>query len=159
MKTWTSAALVLLLPTMAAQAQEFRQLKGPEITSLLGGAEFTDESDWSFVFERGGRFKSVRLGKAGTGTWKVENDELCTTNGPGMIPCHQVWVAGPRVQLRRADDVGYPEEGLLKRASGPAAAPAPGARPTGSAPAPGAKPPQRPPAEGSPSPRPARPPQ
>lgn len=154
MKALTSATFLLLLAS-AAHAQDFRQLKGPEITSMMGGAEFTDESDWSFVFERGGRLKSVRLSKPGTGTWKVENDELCTTNGPGMVPCHQVWVAGTRVQLRRADEVGYPEEGILKRSS----APAPAAKPA-PAPGQGAKPTQPAPAQPTaPSPRPARPPQ
>lgn len=153
MKVLTSTALLVMLP-MAAHAQDYRQLKSVEISSTLAGAELTDESDWSFVFERGGRLKSVRLGKAATGTWKVENDELCTTNGPGMIPCHQVWIAGSRVQLRRADDIGYPEEGILKRA----ASPAPTAKP---APAPGAKPAQ--PSQGQPvnppSARPPKPPQ
>ena len=148
-----AALPALLALSMSASAQDYRQLKGPEITTTLSGAEYTDESDWSFVFERGGRLRSVRLSKPGTGTWKVENDELCTTNGPGMVPCHQVWLAGTRLQLRRADEVGYPEEGILKRSS----APAPTAKP---APAPGAKPAQPAPAQpGAPSPRPARPPQ
>ena len=86
----TAAATILLLMCAGASAQDFRRLRGPEIAATLTGAELTDEIHWSYVFERGGLLRSCSLGKPGEGSWRVENDELCTTGGPGLVPCHQV---------------------------------------------------------------------
>ena len=43
--------------------------------------------------------------------WRVVRDELCLDYGAGDPTCHQVWVSGKNVQLRR--DGAPPEDGVL----------------------------------------------
>ena len=46
------------------------------------------------------------------GTWRVIKDELCLDYGTGGTTCHQVWMAGKSVQLRRSG--APPEDGVLR---------------------------------------------
>jgi hypothetical protein len=53
------------------------------------------------------------MGRAGTGIWKVENEELCLDRPPDEPRCYEVWAAGLKVQLRY--EPAIPEEGILQK--------------------------------------------
>jgi hypothetical protein len=97
----------------AALAEPFRQLRGPEIRSRFTGMELTDETHWSYRFETAGRLASFSTGRARTGRWRVEQDELCLDREVDGHRCFEVWVSGKRVELRR--EPGPPDEGILQR--------------------------------------------
>jgi hypothetical protein len=90
-----AAAVGFLLATAALAAEPFRHLNGREIASGFTGMELTDEVHWAYVFERGGHLKSFSMGRAATGTWKVEKDELCLDRPP--------------------DEPALPEEAILQK--------------------------------------------
>lgn len=105
-------SIVAVLAT-AASAESLRPLKGKEIAARFSGQELTDEVHWAYVFERGGRLRSFSMGKAGTGRWRVEKDQLCFGVGQEEPRCYAVWMSGSRVELRREGDL--PEEGVLQK--------------------------------------------
>jgi len=100
-------------------AEGFRQLNGSEIRARLSGRELTDGVHWSMRFGAGGKLAtSEAVGRFAPeekdsmrGTWRVVRDELCLDYGPGGATCHQVWIGGKTVQLRR--DGAPPEDGVL----------------------------------------------
>ncbi|WP_162820312.1 hypothetical protein [Microvirga calopogonii] len=109
---------MMLLPGWAlAQGRDaadaYHRMKGREIASRFIGMELTDEIHWAYVFEKGGHLKSVAMGKAGTGTWKVDKDELCLNRPPDEPRCYEVWNSGTKVQLRY--EPALPEEGILQK--------------------------------------------
>ena len=75
--------------------------------------EFTEDVHWALVFEKGGRLSSFSMGKASRGTWRVQNDEVCSDIGRGE-QCQEVWVSGKSVQLRRPG-LDIFEEGVLQK--------------------------------------------
>jgi hypothetical protein len=107
------AAVGFLLATAALAAEPFRHLNGREIASRFIGMELTDEVHWAYVFERGGRLNIFSMGRPGTGSWKVESNELCLDRLPDEARCYEVWVSGRNVQLRREPEI--PGEGILQK--------------------------------------------
>jgi hypothetical protein len=61
-------------PTWADEP--FRRLTRLEIQSRFAGMELTDETHWSYRFEKAGRLASFSAGQPGTGAWRVDNDAL-----------------------------------------------------------------------------------
>jgi hypothetical protein len=105
--------------TAASAGEPFHQLKGSEIRARFSGRELTDGVHWSMRFGMGGKLTtSEAVGrftpeeKGGVhGAWRVVKDELCLDDGAGGPTCHQVWIAGRSVQLRR--EGAPPEDGVL----------------------------------------------
>ncbi|MEG9525385.1 MAG: hypothetical protein MIL41_06375 [Hyphomicrobiales bacterium] len=93
----------------AVPGEAFRHLTASEIRARLVGKEVTDEVHWSYHFEPGGRLHVVSLGRARTGRWRLDGDELCLE----ADSCVQVWISGNRVELRRGDGT-LPDEGVLQ---------------------------------------------
>jgi hypothetical protein len=115
---WALVIATTLLPGWSlaqgtAVADAYHRIKGREIASRFTGIELTDEVHWAYVFERGGHLKSFSMGKAGTGTWKVERDELCLDRPPDEPRCYEVWASGRNVQLRY--EPALPEEAILQK--------------------------------------------
>jgi hypothetical protein len=108
-----ASAACLLFASAALATEPFRHLTGREITSRFTGMELTDEVHWAYVFERGGRLKIFSMGRPGTGSWKVESNELCLDRPPDEARCYEVWVSGRNVQLRREPEI--PGEGILQK--------------------------------------------
>src|SRR5437763_15733414 len=100
-----SLSLAIGLLSGADAADSFRQLKCPEIRAKFSGMEFTDDVHWALVFGRDGTLSSFEMGAAGKGTWRVEKDELCLHYSRPGQRCHEVWVSGKNVQLRRSGEV------------------------------------------------------
>jgi len=119
MRLWKTKSLMVasaachLFASAALATEPFRHLTGREITSRFTGMELTDEVHWAYVFEKAGRLKSFSMGKASTGTWKVEKDELCLDRPPDEPRCYEVWTAGRNVQLRY--EPALPEEAILQK--------------------------------------------
>ncbi len=104
---------VSILQSVAVAADVMHRLKDQEITARLTGMEITDEYHWAYVFGPDGKLSSVSLGKAGTGNWRVQDDELCLERGVDALRCYEVWIAGRKVELRRE---GSPsEEAILQK--------------------------------------------
>lgn len=110
---WLLALLAAGYAVQGEAGETYRRLRGREIVSRFTGMELTDRAHWSYRFEAGGRLRSFALGRAGTGNWAAEGDLLCATRGPGSAPCHEVWMMGTAVQLRR--DNAPPEDGILRK--------------------------------------------
>ena len=108
-----ATAIGLLLATAALAAEPLRHLNGREITARFNGMEFTDEVHWAYVFGKGGHLNIFSMGRPGTGSWKVEKDELCLDRPPDEARCYEVWVSGRNVQLRREPEI--PDEGILQK--------------------------------------------
>ena len=105
--------------TSARGADAFRPLNGAEIKARFSGKELTDGVHWSMRFGNGGKLTAFEaVGRfapeersSTRGTWRVVRDELCLDHGDGDPTCHQVWMSGKNVQLRR--ERMPPEDGVL----------------------------------------------
>ena len=96
----------------ATAAPTFTQLSGREIVSRFSGMEFTDGVHWAYTFERGGRVSFTSMGRAGSGKWRVNGNQLCYDRQRGEA-CFEVWVSGNQVQLRRPRSE-LSEDGVLQ---------------------------------------------
>lgn len=110
---WAGLLGLCVVPGPASADEPFRRLTRAEIQSRFTGMELTDETHWSYRFEKAGRLASFSTGRAGTGAWRVENDELCLNREVDGLRCLEVWILGKRVELRR--EPGPPDEGILQR--------------------------------------------
>jgi len=107
-------AFIALLVSGALGSETFRKLTGKEIAARLTGMELTDDVHWGLVFERGGHLSPrSRWARRPRGTWRVQQDELCSDTGRGE-QCQQVWVSGKNVQLRKPG-LDIFEEGVLQK--------------------------------------------
>src|SRR4051812_18072532 len=114
-----AGVIAVMFASRLSAAEAFRQLNGSEIRAMLSGRELSDGVHWSMRFGAGGKLTtSEAVGRfapeakdSGRGTWRVIRDELCLDDGTGGATCHQVWIAGKTVQLRR--DGAPPEDGVL----------------------------------------------
>jgi hypothetical protein len=75
--------------------------------------ELTDETHWAYQFEKTGRLPAFSTGRTRTGSWRVDNDELCLEREVDGLRCFEVWISGRRVELRR--EPGPPDEGILQK--------------------------------------------
>jgi hypothetical protein len=115
-----TAALAVGLLVVPAAAETLRKLNGAQIRARFAGMDMSDGVHWRDSYGRDGSLVSQSMGKRRTGTWRVENDKLCTDLGAESGGCYQVWLAGAKVELRREGFEGAMLEGeLVKPASGP----------------------------------------
>jgi hypothetical protein len=98
----------------AFAAESLRRIKGNEINARFTGMELTDDVHWAHVFKAAGRVESFSMGKASTGSWRVEKDELCLNMGARGQRCYEVWVSGKNVQLRHPG-TDLADEGVLQK--------------------------------------------
>ena len=95
---------------------QFKKLSGTQIRAKFTGMEFTDEVHWGEVYESNGKLRSEEMGTKRTGTWRIQNDQLCTDYGKEVgSNCYEVWMSGKNVQLRTEGSSGLPLEGVLER--------------------------------------------
>src|SRR5215217_9149158 len=99
----------------AAAAEKFRHLTGAQIRDRLVGMDLGDDVHWRDTFRRDGTVSSQSMGKDRTGTWRIENNQLCIDLGKDSGGCYDVWLAGSNVEFRRDGLDGAIMEGRLRK--------------------------------------------
>jgi hypothetical protein len=94
-------ALLLVWPTLATPAENWKPVKGEALKTLIAGREFGDSAHFSYRFSLDGKFSGVELGKDVRGLWRVNGDELCWkwTRPPGAEECYEVQKDGAATRL------------------------------------------------------------
>ena len=78
--------------------------------------QLTDEVHWGEVYAPNGTLTSEEMGRKRVGTWRVQDDQLCTDLGKdGGSNCYEVWMSGKKVELRMPESAGASLEGVLER--------------------------------------------
>jgi hypothetical protein len=67
----------LALGSGSALAEDPKKLSGTQIRARFSDRQLTDEVHWREVYQRDGTLRSYSMGKARTGKWFVDSDELC----------------------------------------------------------------------------------
>ena len=102
---------------ISAAAEKFRHLTGPQIRDRFAGMELGDDVHWRDTFRRDGTLLSLSMGKERSGTWRIENNQLCIDLGKDSGGCYDVWLAGSNVEFRRDGLEGSIMEGRLRKPS------------------------------------------
>jgi hypothetical protein len=109
-----SLLVVAALPgSAAAQSNGPRRIKNADIGKLFSGREFSDEIHWAERYDKNGILEGSGSGRRYTKRWAVKDGQLCITDDEGE-DCREVWIAGPRVELRRWSDDEVPKTGILR---------------------------------------------
>jgi hypothetical protein len=117
-RTIAAAGLVLASTVLiVAAAEKFRHLTGPQIRDHFVGMELGDDVHWRDSFRRDGTLLSLSMGKERSGTWRIENSQLCIDLGKDSGGCSDVWLAGTNVEFRRDGLDGSIVEGRLRKPS------------------------------------------
>src|SRR5215203_2535505 len=117
MVTAAVAGLVLASAGSTAAAEKFRHLTGAQIRDRFVGMELGDDVHWRDTFRRDGMLLSLSMGKERSGTWRIENNQLCIDLGKDSGGCYDVWLAGSNVEYRRDGLDGSIMEGRLRKPS------------------------------------------
>jgi len=96
-------------------AETFRRPTGAQIRARFAGMDMSDGVHWRDSFSRDGTLKSVSMGKQQSGTWRVEENQLCTDLGKDSGGCYEAWIAGANVEFRREGLGGSILEGKLTK--------------------------------------------
>jgi hypothetical protein len=68
--------------------------------------DLTDGVHWSWYHRPDGTLISVEMGKQRSGSWKIEENELFSTNGrKRQMECYEVWASGKNISLRYLADM------------------------------------------------------
>jgi hypothetical protein len=103
----TVAVVAILATTVCARADEpFRLLSGKEIRPKVIGRDLTDGVHWSWYYSPNGSVISIEMGKRQVGSWKIEDNKLCSTNANDRpMECYEVWASGKNISLRYFADM------------------------------------------------------
>lgn len=99
--------LLVLAPLIAASAlageAEFKQLSAAAIRHRVIGKVVTDDAHWADHFLPNGAVRGHSLGRRYTGTWTIEDGQLCVKRGAKPSPgeCFEVWMSGREIEYRR----------------------------------------------------------
>lgn len=107
-------AIGALFATSALAAEKFRKLSASQIRSTLAGMEWSDGIHSRDIFGRDGTLTSYGMGRKLIGKWRVQDDQLCLEHPKQEPACHEVWIAGNKLELRRKGS-NLPLEGVLQR--------------------------------------------
>jgi hypothetical protein len=114
----TLAALAFLMAGAVAQ-DKFQKLTGTQIRAKLTGMKITDQVHWFDIYQPNGTIASIEMGNKHAGTWRVQNDLLCTDHGKDAESvCQEVWLSGAKVEMRRPGSTLPLLEGVLEKPSG-----------------------------------------
>jgi len=112
------AALAILgaiaCATEVGAGEKFARLSGVQIRAKIAGMVLTDDVHWRDVYERNGTVKSHSMGHERMGKWRVEDDELCVEFEKEPVDCHEIWLSGAKVELRRAGS-SFPIDAVLRK--------------------------------------------
>ena len=120
MNQWTATiafSFVIAITGAAgvSAAEKWQKLTGAQIQTRFAGMELSDDVHWRDIYERNGKISSQSMGRSRSGTWRVEKNELCVEVGKDQGGCYEVWLAGKKVEFRRAGFDGSILEGTLQK--------------------------------------------
>ena len=85
----------------ASTEENFKQLNANQIRARVVGKDITDGVHWSEYYRKDGALVSVDMGTQRTGTWKIQGDKLCKSDGKNkQLTCYEVWMSGDNISLR-----------------------------------------------------------
>lgn len=115
--SWLLALIFFCVASFVSAAPAMHQFSESEIRQKIVGKVVTDGAHWSDHYLPDGRVDGHSLGKRYTGTWRIEDGQLCTTRQRKkalQTECFEVWGAGTQIEYRRG---GVPiSSGELRRA-------------------------------------------
>src|SRR5215203_2245805 len=111
------AGLVLASTGLTVAAEKFRHLTGAQIRDRFVGMDLSDDVHWRDSYRRDGTLLNQAMGKERSGTWRIENNQLCIDLGKDSGGCYDVWLAGSNVEFRRDGLEGSILEGRLRKPS------------------------------------------
>src|SRR5262249_57248655 len=85
----------------SAWAEALHRLSGAQIRQQFTGKVLTDGTHFRETYLAGGKLIVNETGHGpATGTWRINNDQLCKVL-PGILDgCYEVWGAGDRIPHR-----------------------------------------------------------
>src|SRR5262245_19375844 len=101
MRLLIAAALTIAIAAPGSAEENFAQLKAQQIRARVVGKDITDGVHWSEYYRKDGALVSVDMGTQQTGTWKIQGDMLCKSDGKNkQLTCYEVWMSGDNISLR-----------------------------------------------------------
>ena len=93
-------ASAFILTCHSSWAEALHRLSGAQIKQLFTGKVLTDGTHFRETYLASGKIVLNEMGhNPATGTWRVNNDQLCKVV-PGILDgCYEVWGAGDRIEL------------------------------------------------------------
>src|SRR5262245_5405060 len=108
MRLLIAAALTIAIAAPASAEEKFAQLKAQQIRARVIGKDITDGVHWSEYYRKDGALISVDMGTKRTGTWKIQGNKLCKSDGKNKeLTCYEVWMSGDNISLRLNKDDNY----------------------------------------------------
>jgi len=71
------AVLALFAPVCAADTENWHDVKGADLRSLVEDREFGDGVHFAYVFRADKSFSGMEMGRKERGTWRIARDEWC----------------------------------------------------------------------------------
>jgi hypothetical protein len=106
----------VLIKAGSEAAEGFQRLSGAQIRARFAGMQLTDEVHWGEVYAPNGTLTSESMGRKRVGTWRVQNNQLCTDLGKdGGNNCYEVWMSGKKIELRLPEAIDAALEGVLEK--------------------------------------------
>src|SRR5262245_42995276 len=85
-----AGALTMAINAPASTEENFKQLNANQIRARVIGKDITDGVHWSEYYRKDGALVSVDMGTQRTGTWKIQGDKLCKTDGKNkQLTCYR----------------------------------------------------------------------
>ena len=95
------ALLTFVAPSSAVEKEHWRNVRGAALKTLFQDKEFADGVHFAYQFKAGGAFTGTEMSKRVSGSWRVQENELCWKwlRPPGPEECYAVQQDGPHVRL------------------------------------------------------------
>ena len=101
MRLLIAGVLTIAIAASASTEENFKQLNANQIRARVVGKDITDGVHWSEYYRKDGALVSVDMGTQRTGTWKIQGDKLCKSDGKNkQLTCYEVWMSGDNISLR-----------------------------------------------------------
>jgi len=94
-------AFACLAPSHGAESERWRDIGGQELRALFSNKEFADGAHFAYRLRADGTFSGTEMAKSVSGTWRVQDEQLCWKwrRPPGPEECYRVQQDGPHVRF------------------------------------------------------------
>ena len=108
MRLLIAVALTIAITAPTSAQEKFENLKAQKIRARVIGKDITDGVHWSEYYRKDGALISVDMGTQRRGTWKIQGNKLCKSDGKNKeLTCYEVWMSGDNISLRLNKDDKY----------------------------------------------------